>query len=512
MASTINEQMFFAMRVSEVSKVPVLFLSNPGVGKSSSVWKFADNRGYELITIRGNSTTYDEIMGYDTVPEGVREGTHRAAVGLRPSWFQQMKDNEADGKKTLLFLDELTTATEYVQAALLHLIFERSCKDEKFPEDTLVVAAGNYAQNLTTSMQLLSPIMNRFAIYNLRPAAKVDLKVFLNKFDGAASNQNHIPNDNMAVLSNILKKMDAAELTISQEHYNRIGEFFETSIRTTAENVLSRKIDWNITDLSSIYSEPDPTDSRVYGFLSLRTLNYLRDMALATYVCFGSDGIRGANFQNLINGLVGIGLKMEKKEAKSVAIGDDFKAAIENCLPNIEKLGNSAVTEYENFFSTVMNGKSTLDKADFIALNNKLSDLQKDPSLKNIKRPLAETFVRKFLELVQDTSKGLTNDLTSWISQAFQNNSETVSEDCIEKLGGMIESWNYVVEFYNNLGQLLNEPDFHYLGSEKTAHYSVIEKSLQPYQLKLQAQRKKVMTRVPGVIFPSFKSIKQFNF
>ena len=139
MASTINEQMFFAMRVSEVSKVPVLFLSNPGVGKSSSVWKFADNRNYELITIRGNSTTYDEIMGYDTVPEGVREGTHRAAVGLRPSWFQQMKDNEAKGKKTLLFLDELTTATEYVQAALLHLIFERSCKDEKFPEDTLVV-------------------------------------------------------------------------------------------------------------------------------------------------------------------------------------------------------------------------------------------------------------------------------------------------------------------------------------------------------------------------------------
>ena len=185
--------------------------------------------------------------------------------------FRQSENSaSSDAEFFLLFLDELTTATEYVQAALLHLIFERSCKDEKFPEDTLVVAAGNYAQNLTTSMQLLSPIMNRFAIYNLRPSAKVDLKVFLNKFDGAASNQNHIPNDNMAVLSNILKKMDAAELTVSKEHYNRIGEFFETSIRTTAENVLSRKIDWNITDLSSIYSEPDPNDSRVYGFLSLR--------------------------------------------------------------------------------------------------------------------------------------------------------------------------------------------------------------------------------------------------
>ena len=165
--NSINEQIFSALKVAEISKVPTLIISNPGAGKSSSVEEFAKIRNYHLIVLRGNSTTADEITGYDTVPSGIKEGERRAAVGLRPSWFQELMTEHEKGGKTLLFLDEITTAPEYVQAALLHLVFERSCKDEKFPEDTLIVAAGNYATNLTSSMTLLPPMMNRFMILNI---------------------------------------------------------------------------------------------------------------------------------------------------------------------------------------------------------------------------------------------------------------------------------------------------------------------------------------------------------
>lgn len=306
--NSINEQIFSALKVAEISKVPTLIISNPGAGKSSSVEEFAKIRNYHLIVLRGNSTTADEITGYDTVPSGIKEGERRAAVGLRPSWFQELMDVHEKGGKTLLFLDEITTAPEYVQAALLHLVFERSCKDEKFPEDTLIVAAGNYATNLTSSMTLLPPMMNRFMILNIIPTAD-DISSFLNYFQGAAVGAMI---NKREVLNNLFCKLDAQEIKIDSTKYNRIGEIFEYAIRQTAERLCKSKnplIDWTVTDLSTIYSDTSfTTDTRLKGFATPRTLCYLVKWTLATYVAFGAAGINSSNFMNAVDGLCGIGL------------------------------------------------------------------------------------------------------------------------------------------------------------------------------------------------------------
>ena len=121
----INTDIFCALKVAEKSRVPVLFLSNPGAGKSTTVSLFAKVRGYEVVLLRGNSTTAEEVMGYDVAPRDVSYDHKMAAISLRPSWFEEVVRNHEAGKKTLLFLDEITTANEFVQAALLHLIFER---------------------------------------------------------------------------------------------------------------------------------------------------------------------------------------------------------------------------------------------------------------------------------------------------------------------------------------------------------------------------------------------------
>ena len=47
--NNINVSIFCALKVSEVSKVPVLLIANPGTGKSTSVEMFAKVRGYRLI-------------------------------------------------------------------------------------------------------------------------------------------------------------------------------------------------------------------------------------------------------------------------------------------------------------------------------------------------------------------------------------------------------------------------------------------------------------------------------
>ena len=157
----INARMFYALRVSEESRVPFLFISAPGMGKSTTVEMFAEIQGYELVILRGNSTSPEEVMGYDVCQPGISTAVH-----LRPTWYDALLENDKQGKKTLLFLDEITTCPSHVQAALLHLILERKVGNEKIPGSTLIVSAGNYAQSLGSTFDLLAPLMNRFCIFN----------------------------------------------------------------------------------------------------------------------------------------------------------------------------------------------------------------------------------------------------------------------------------------------------------------------------------------------------------
>ena len=177
----INAQIFYALKVSEESRVPFLFMSAPGMGKSTSVDMFAKIRGYELEVLRGNSTSESEVMGYDVVD--TTPGS-KSTIHLRPSWYNKVLENAANGKRTLLFLDEITTCPEHVQSALLHLIFERKVGDENIPEDTLIVSAGNYSQSLGNTFGLIPPLMNRFCIFNIVPE-KEDVKSFLCRYEGA---------------------------------------------------------------------------------------------------------------------------------------------------------------------------------------------------------------------------------------------------------------------------------------------------------------------------------------
>ena len=187
-SNSINVRLFSAIKMCDRAGLPLLILSNPGFSKSSTVFMYAEIAGRTLIQLRSNSTTHEEVVGYDTVPQnitGVDANEPRAAVHLRPSWFQDLLDADARGEKCLLFLDEITTAHSSVQSALLHLIFERKCGNEPIPDSTLIISAGNYMSNLSRDLSgLMSPTMNRFAIYNLRFELN-DLDCFLGHYTGS---------------------------------------------------------------------------------------------------------------------------------------------------------------------------------------------------------------------------------------------------------------------------------------------------------------------------------------
>lgn len=514
-SNSVNVQMFYALKCSEVSGVPTLIVSNPGVGKSSTVEMFADIRGYHLITLRGNSTTPEEIMGYDTVPEGVREGSHRAACSLRPSWFQELMDVHEKGGKTLLFLDEITTSTEYVQAALLHLVFERSCKDEKLPKDTLIVAAGNYAQNLTTSMQLLSPMMNRFMIFNIVPKSQ-DIDAFLNVFDGAAVNEGSKPNDKMKNLRAILDNMDKQEVSISENQYYRVGEYFEKAIALTARELIdhTKEIDWSITDLGTIYSDTDATGGNLYGFVTLRTLGYLVKWAFATYQCFGCEGIKSDNFMKSINGLCGIGVSKDPSshrftgDIKLNHIGTKFQQAIISSLQDIEKMNNTALPEYEEFFVSAIKGKKQFTDEEVVALKSKIGTMLIDNRLKNIERPIDNGLVSQFIKAITETSLSLIKPLQAVNTTSPENIDKVITP---EQLGGLITRWNTVAELINKFSDVVKDPKFAYMSKEKTELVSAIRDLSKNASMKLQSVKKLFQVYYPGTVSLDIQCLNVFS-
>ena len=76
-------------------------------------------------------------------------------------------------RASILFLDELSTATPNVQGAILNLVFNRKIRGNKeLPKDTIILSAANYKANLTGYNEIISPQLNRFCIVNLLPGNK----------------------------------------------------------------------------------------------------------------------------------------------------------------------------------------------------------------------------------------------------------------------------------------------------------------------------------------------------
>lgn len=480
LTNNLNISIFAALKVSEVSKIPVLLLSNPGIGKTTTVYMFAKQRGYEVVELRGNSTTAEEVNGYDVSPKDVTFERPVAACHLRPSWFEEVQKNSEKGLKTLLFLDEITTANEFVQAALLKLIFDRTCGREPLPENTLIVSAGNYSSNLTSSMSLLPPVMNRFMIYNIIPT-QGDLEVFLNRYKGAAIGRLENYQESVAA---VLKEMDERQKIVPESVYNKIGELFENAILITSKQIMQgeTKVDMAITDLQDIYNTLS-SDPRVYGFISFRTLTYLRDVAIAWYLCFGKEGINSENFRMAIDGLCGVGLKYARQvnqnrrggqdedvEVTTVHVGEFFHNSLRTAANDCEKLGNALFEEYADYFRDWLEGsKKWKGNTNYVivpevnAAVNKIGELNKIPELQSIERPVEENVLREIMITVAESIKKKAEEMkvttVTKIDRSKAENKDGNSAVPSDKVMGVINEINTVVDLFTSISSLIKDKD-----------------------------------------------------
>jgi hypothetical protein len=131
--------------------LPVFLWGAPGLGKSSIVKQVADSLSMGLIDIRAALLDPVDLMG---VPS-VRDGETRWNV---PSWLPK-------SGKGVLFLDELSNASDAVQNALLQLVLDRRLGDYVMPEGWVIVAAGNRITDGTFSRKLSKALGSRFATH-----------------------------------------------------------------------------------------------------------------------------------------------------------------------------------------------------------------------------------------------------------------------------------------------------------------------------------------------------------
>ncbi len=137
---------------------PVFIWGPPGIGKSALVEQFAHNVGLDCVSLLGSQLAPEDLIGVPRI-EGDR------SVFCPPRMI-------ARGEPYLLFVDELNACSFEVQKAFYSLINDRRLGEYRLPEGSIVVGAGNRAQDQAIVKPMSSALMNRMLHVELKPTVR----------------------------------------------------------------------------------------------------------------------------------------------------------------------------------------------------------------------------------------------------------------------------------------------------------------------------------------------------
>lgn len=141
-----------ALKVAVAARQPVMLHGSPGIGKSDVVRQVASELGMDLIDIRLSQLDPVDLRGIPSVDK------ERGVTSWNiPDFFPTDKDS-----KGILFLDELPSAPQAVQAAGYQLVLDRKLGNYELPEGWIVVAAGNRTTDGAIVNKMSTALKNRF--------------------------------------------------------------------------------------------------------------------------------------------------------------------------------------------------------------------------------------------------------------------------------------------------------------------------------------------------------------
>ena len=146
----------FLLNVAPV--LPVFIWGPPGIGKSAVVRAFAHDVGLPCVSLLGSQLAPEDIIGVPQIVDGKSRFCPPTII--------------ARDEPYCLFLDELNACSQEVQKAFYSLILDRRIGEFMLPAGTIVIGAGNRAEDAAITRPLSSALINRLVHVQLRAAAK----------------------------------------------------------------------------------------------------------------------------------------------------------------------------------------------------------------------------------------------------------------------------------------------------------------------------------------------------
>ncbi|ANJ20826.1 ATPase [Roseobacter phage RD-1410Ws-07] len=157
----------FITRALGARQVPYV-AGPPAIGKSQVVHQVAEDANAKMIDVRLSQILSEDMTG---LPE--RDPKSGKATYLPFDTFPLEGDTVPDGYNGwLLFLDELSSATEEVLAAAYSLILDRMVGGKKLHDKCLVVAAGNRASDSAIARELPDTLITRMLPAEMKVSTK----------------------------------------------------------------------------------------------------------------------------------------------------------------------------------------------------------------------------------------------------------------------------------------------------------------------------------------------------
>jgi hypothetical protein len=144
---SVNQSQLLDVLVNVAVARPVFIWGAPGIGKSSIVGKFAESVGLECVSLLGSQLAPEDIIGVPQIIDG-------KSVFCPPRMI-------ARDKPYCLFLDELNACSQEVQKAFYSLIHDRRIGEYFLPEGSIIIGAGNRAQDSAIVKPISSALINR---------------------------------------------------------------------------------------------------------------------------------------------------------------------------------------------------------------------------------------------------------------------------------------------------------------------------------------------------------------
>jgi hypothetical protein len=133
---------------------PVFIWGPPGIGKSSIVQAFAAELGLPCVSLLGSQLAPEDLIGVPQIIDGKSVFCPPRSIAREHPYC--------------LFLDELNACSHEVQKAFYSLIQDRRIGEYHLPAGSIVIGAGNRAQDSAIVKPMSSALMNRMVHVHLK--------------------------------------------------------------------------------------------------------------------------------------------------------------------------------------------------------------------------------------------------------------------------------------------------------------------------------------------------------